>query len=162
MDTLLTKGPQVFTEFLVRPGKEEASPPTHPPPEFPAQGRVKPPNSLSALEVTQSQSIPASQLIHHSKTLPLHFSNIFKIYIYLLFLAALGLHCCAQVFSSCGEQGLLPDCSLLLNVVASLVAEYRFWARRLQQLQCMGLADPCGIFPGEGSNQCPLHWQVDS
>ena len=24
-----------------------------------------------------------------------------------LFLAALGLHCCARAFSSCGEQGLL-------------------------------------------------------
>ena len=27
-----------------------------------------------------------------------------------LFLAALGLHCCAQAFSSCGEWGLLPSC----------------------------------------------------
>ena len=31
--------------------------------------------------------------------------NLF-IYIYLLLLAVLGLHCCAQAFSSCGEQGL--------------------------------------------------------
>ena len=28
------------------------------------------------------------------------------------FLAALGLHCCAWAFSSCGEQGLLSSCSL--------------------------------------------------
>ena len=29
------------------------------------------------------------------------------IYFIYLFLAALGLRCCAQAFSSCGEQGLL-------------------------------------------------------
>ena len=40
----------------------------------------------------------------------------FKIY---LFLAALGLCCCAQAFSSCGEQGLLfvAVCRLLIAVV---------------------------------------------
>ena len=42
-----------------------------------------------------------------------------------LFLAVLGLRCCAQAFSSCGEQGLLfvVVCGLLI-VVASLVAEH--------------------------------------
>ena len=45
------------------------------------------------------------------------------LFIYLL--AALGLHCCAQAFSSCGEQGLLfvAVCGLL-TVVVSLVAEH--------------------------------------
>ena len=40
-------------------------------------------------------------------------------------MVALGLHCCAQAFSSCGEWGLLfiAVCSLLI-VVASLVAEH--------------------------------------
>ena len=43
-----------------------------------------------------------------------------------LFLAALGLHCCAQAFSSCGEPGLLfvVVCGLLI-AVAFLVAEHR-------------------------------------
>ena len=53
--------------------------------------------------------------------------NFFKKIIYFihLFLAALGLCCCAWVFSSCGERGLLfivvhgP-----LIVVASLVVEH--------------------------------------
>ena len=42
-----------------------------------------------------------------------------------LFLAALGLHCCARAFSSCGEGGLLfvVVCGLLI-AVASLVAEH--------------------------------------
>ena len=42
-----------------------------------------------------------------------------------LFLAALGLRCCARAFSSCGEQGILfvEVCGLLI-VVASLVVEH--------------------------------------
>jgi len=43
-------------------------------------------------------------------------------------LAVLGLGCCARVFSSCGEQGLLLFGVLwLLIEVASLVAEHRLW-----------------------------------
>ena len=42
-----------------------------------------------------------------------------------LFLAVLGLLCCAWSFSSCGEQGLLfVAVRGLLIVVASLVAEH--------------------------------------
>ena len=45
-------------------------------------------------------------------------------YFIYLFLAALGLHCCAWAFSSCGEQGLLfVALHGLLIMVASLVAE---------------------------------------
>ena len=48
----------------------------------------------------------------------------FYLFIYL-FLAALGLRCCAQAFSSCGEWGLLfiAVCGLLI-AVASLVVEH--------------------------------------
>ena len=47
------------------------------------------------------------------------------IYLFILFLAALGLCCCARAFSSCSEQGLLlvAACGLLI-AVASLVAEH--------------------------------------
>ena len=47
-----------------------------------------------------------------------------NLFIYL-FLAALGLRCCMQAFSSCGEQGLLlvVVCGLLI-AVASLVVEH--------------------------------------
>ena len=49
----------------------------------------------------------------------------FLIYLFYLFLAALGLHCCTRAFSSCGEWGLLfvAVCGLL-TAVASLVAEH--------------------------------------
>ena len=51
--------------------------------------------------------------------------NFIYLFIYL-FLAALGLRCCARAFSSCGERGLLfvVVCGLLI-AVASLVAEHR-------------------------------------
>ena len=44
--------------------------------------------------------------------------------LFYLFLAALGLHCCTRVFSSCGERGLLfVAVRGFLVAVASLVAE---------------------------------------
>ena len=47
------------------------------------------------------------------------------IYLFILFLAALGLHCCMRPFSSCGERGLLfVVVHGLLIAVASLVAEH--------------------------------------
>ena len=48
------------------------------------------------------------------------------IYFMYLFLAALGLHCCAWAFSSCSEPGLLlVAVHRLLIAVASLVVENR-------------------------------------
>ena len=49
------------------------------------------------------------------------------IYLFIyLFLAALGLHCCARAFSSCSELGLLfVLVHRLLIAVASLAAEHR-------------------------------------
>ena len=52
------------------------------------------------------------------------FFFLINLFIYL-FLAALGLHCCARAFSSCGERGLLfVAVHGLLIAVASLVAEH--------------------------------------
>ena len=111
------------------------------------------------------------------------FLNKFIYFIYL-FLAALGLCCCVRAFSSCGERGLLfVAVHRLLIAVASLVAEHGLQAHGLQQLWHMGSAvvargpqsagsvvvahglscsAACGIFPDQGSNPCPLHWQADS
>ena len=48
-----------------------------------------------------------------------------NLFIYL-FLAVLGLCCCARAFSSCGERGLLfVVVPRLLIAVASVVAEHR-------------------------------------
>ena len=57
------------------------------------------------------------------------FFFLIHLFIYLfiyLFLAVLGLCCCSQAFSSCGEWGLLFIVVRgLLIVVVSLVAEHR-------------------------------------
>ena len=87
------------------------------------------------------------------------------LFIYLfLFLAALGLHCRALAFSSCGERGysslwcvgfslwwLLLLWRMGSRVRASVVVAHR--------LSCPAA---CGIFPDQGSNPCPLHWQAES
>ena len=50
-----------------------------------------------------------------------HFFFFILKFIYLLFLAVLGLRCCARAFSSCGERGLLfVAVHGLLIAVASL------------------------------------------
>ena len=47
------------------------------------------------------------------------------VYLFYLFLAALGLRCCVQAFASYGERGLLfIVVGGLLIAVASLVAEH--------------------------------------
>ena len=61
------------------------------------------------------------------------FFNKLFIYLIYLFLAALGLHSCAQAFSSCGERGLLfVAVRRLLIAVASLVVEHGLKVRGLQ------------------------------
>ena len=57
--------------------------------------------------------------------LAMSFCFFYFLNLFILFLAALGLCCCTQAFSSCGEQGLffVAVCGLLI-VVASLVVEH--------------------------------------
>ena len=52
----------------------------------------------------------------------------------------------------------------LLIVVAFLVEGARGPRAWAQQLWCMGLVTPtaCGIILDQGSNPCPVPWQVDS
>ena len=96
----------------------------------------------------------------------------FNKFIYL-FLAALGLCCCARAFSSCSEQGLLflVVCGLLLlQSTGSRHAGFSScgtWAQQLWLAGSRGQAvvvahglscsAACGIFLDQGSNPCPLH-----
>ena len=111
------------------------------------------------------------------------FLNKFIYFIYL-FLAVLGLRCCARAFSSCGERGLLFVAARgLLIRVASLVVEHGLQACGLQQLWHVGSVVTAqglqstgsvvvahglsysaagGILLDQGSNPCPLYWQADS
>ena len=53
-------------------------------------------------------------------------TDYYYYYYFFFFVAALGLRCCAQAFSGCGERGLLfVAVRRLLIAVASLVAEHR-------------------------------------
>ena len=65
-------------------------------------------------------------LLFFCSTLSSGFVFFLKIYLLILFLAALDLCCCTWAFSSCqGEWGpLVVGWSGLLIVVASLVAEH--------------------------------------
>ena len=67
------------------------------------------------------------------------FSFSFYKFIYL-FLAGLGLCCCVQAFSSCGEQGLLfIVVHGILIAVASLVAGARALSTRASVVVAHGL-----------------------
>ena len=64
--------------------------------------------------------------LHSSLAGRLWENDFFKNRFIYLFLAAFGLCCCAQAFSSCSERGLLfVAVRGLLIAVASLVAEHR-------------------------------------
>ena len=56
----------------------------------------------------------------------LYIKKIIYLFIYFiyLFLAALGLHCCTQAFSSCGELGLLFVVVHGLLIAVAFVAEH--------------------------------------
>ena len=95
----------------------------------------------------------------------LFFLNKF-IYLFIyLFLAVLGLRFCARAFSSCGERGpLFITVRGPLTVAAFPVAEHRLQTRRLSSCgsRAQNCSAACGIFPDQGSNPCPPHWQADS
>ena len=130
-----------------------------------------------------AQSIIKSIYMKITQNIYIYFYK-FIYFILFLFLVVLGLRCCTRAFSSCGERGLLfVAVRGLLIAVASLVAEHRLQVYELQQLRHTGsvvvahrlqstgsvvvahglsCSAACGIFLDQGSNPCPLHWQVDS
>ena len=76
----------------------------------------------------------------------------------------LGLRFCARAFSSCGERGpLFIAVRGPLTIMASLVGSTG--SRRAGSVVVAhgpSHSAACGIFPDQGSNPCPLHWQADS
>ena len=79
-------------------------------------------------------------IVIHSSPL---FLNILILFIYLFILAALGLHCCAWAFSSCGKWRLLISCSAWASHCGGLS-----WALGTQASAVHGLSCPvaCGLF----------------
>ena len=79
-------------------------------------------------------------------------------------MAVLGLRFCARAFSSCGKWGpLFITMHGPLTIAASLVEEHRLQsAGSVVVAHGPSRSAACGIFPDQGSNPCPLHWQADS
>ena len=74
-------------------------------------------------------------------------------------MAVLGLRFCARAFSSCGRRGplfIVVRGPLLLRSTGSRHAGSVIVAHG------PSCSAACGIFPDQGSNLCPLHWQADS
>ena len=80
---------------------------------------------------------------------------------FFFFLAALRLHCCLWAFSTCGERRLLCSCG----------AQASHWGGRAQfpgmrasivMANGLSCSVACGVFLGQGLNQCRLHLQADS
>ena len=105
------------------------------------------------------------------------FSNLF-----IFACARLGLHCCTWAFCSCG-QGLLWLQGEGFFLQWLLVAEHGLGAQAAAVVACalsgcslrtlqsagsvvvarkLSCAAVCGLFPDQGLNLCPLHWQADS
>ena len=78
-------------------------------------------------------------------------------------MAVLGLRFCARAFSSCGKQGpLFIAVRGPLTVAASLRSTSSRRAGSVIVAHGPSCSVACGIFPDQGSNPCPLHWQADS
>ena len=79
-------------------------------------------------------------------------------------MAVLCLRFCARAFSSCGKRGpLFIAVHGPLTIAASPVGSTG--SRRAGSAVVAhgpSCSAACGIFPDQGSNPCPLHWQADS
>ena len=93
----------------------------------------------------------------------LFFFNLFIVFILFYFFGCDGPSLLHEGFS-CGERGLLfITVHGLLIVVASLCfGAWALGARASVAVHRLSCSTACGIFPDQGSNLCPLHWQADS
>ena len=92
------------------------------------------------------------------------FNFLFIIYLLCLLLAVLGLRFCVRAFSSCGEWGHSSSRCAGLSLSRPLLLRSRGSRRSGSVVVAHGpsCSTARGIFPDQGSNSCPLHWQADS
>ena len=76
----------------------------------------------------------------------------------------LGLRFCARAFSSCGKRGhsSLRCAGLSLSRPLLLRSTGSRRAGSVTVAHGPSCSAACGIFPNQGSNPYPLHWQADS
>ena len=96
--------------------------------------------------------------------------SFFLKFYYLFIFAVLGLRFCVRAFSSCGKRGPLFIVVRGPFTITGLSLSPPFPLRSTGS-RCTGsvivahgpsCSAACGIFPDQGSNPCPLHWQADS
>ena len=97
----------------------------------------------------------------------IYITFFFNMLFICLFLAALGLHCCPQAFSSCGLwashcSGLSWCGAWAPGSEGSVVMAHRLWSSGPVEwwMGLVALPHLPGIFLEQGSNLCLLHWQV--
>ena len=115
---------------------------------------------LSIRSTPRQQCLRKLSLIGPAWVLFFFFKKLF-IYFWLLWV----FRTVRRLFSSFGEWGLLfLEVQGLLITVASLVAEHGFWSVGASIVKAQWLSCPqaCGVFPEQGSNPHPLHWQADA
>ena len=79
-------------------------------------------------------------------------------------MAVLGLRFCARAFSSCGKRAHSSSRCAGLSLSRPLLLRSTGSRRAGSVAVAHGpsCSAACGIFPDQGSNPCPLHWQADS
>ena len=87
-----------------------------------------------------------------------------NLFIYLFIFGCVGSSFLCEGFLQLRWAGATLHCGARASHRRGLsVAEHRLQTRKLSS-RGSGLSCPaaCGIFPDQGSNPCPLHWQADS
>ena len=77
-------------------------------------------------------------------------------------MSALGLRFCARAFSSCGKHSSSRCAGLSLLRPLLLRSTGSRCTGSVVVAHGPSCSAACGIFPDQGSNPCPLHWQADS
>ena len=89
------------------------------------------------------------------------FKNFFKNFIYFI-LVALGLRCCTWVFLWLWRVGATLHCGAQASHCGGFPCCGSRHAGSVVVAHGLSCSGACGIFPDQGLNPCPLHWQADS
>ena len=121
------------------------------------------------MELLYNNAWNAFLVLTNQVTINLKRSGEFSLPLFLkkmyLFLAVLGLRCCAGFFSSCSEWGLLSGCGAWASHCRgfSWCGAQALGARTsLAVVHRISYSTACGIFLAQGSNWCPSHCKVNS
>ena len=111
------------------------------------------------------------QLFFKSETILKYFLSINYLFLFFFLFGCIGSSLLHAGFLQLWRAGATLHCSVwashcgvqALGVQASLVVACGLQsAGSVVVVHGLSCSAACGIFPDQGSNSCPLHWQVDS